>query len=235
MNEHLLIQPTGTGTYNRGVSPRPRATSDAAILAAAFRVVARLGPTLTLADVAREAGVSPATLVQRFGSKRRLLLALTSGASSGVAAEYARIRAAHRSPIAALFAVGDCMAAMAGTPEMMANSLAFLQIDLTDPEFHRHAHAHSRATHVELKALIDEAVRAGELRRCNSARLARAVQSLMGGSLLGWAIDRDTKVEDRVRQDMQVLLEPHRVPSRPRRPRGARRSAKAARSTGALH
>ena len=34
----------------------------------------RLGPTqLTLADVAKEAGVVPATLIQRFGTKRGLL------------------------------------------------------------------------------------------------------------------------------------------------------------------
>src|SRR5262245_17341483 len=121
------------------MSPRPRTTSDEAILGAAYRVVSRQGPNLTLADVAREAGVSPATLVQRFGSKRGLLLSLVAGASGHVAAEYARIRAAHRSPLAALMAVGDCMAQMAGTPETMANSLAFLQIDLTDPEFHTHA------------------------------------------------------------------------------------------------
>ena len=57
--------------------PRPRAASDADILDATARAMARLGPArLTLADVAREAGLSPATLVQRFGSKRGLLLAV---------------------------------------------------------------------------------------------------------------------------------------------------------------
>jgi AcrR family transcriptional regulator len=204
------------------MSPRPRATSDADLLAAAYRVVSRLGPTLTLADVAREARVSPATLVQRFGSKRGLLLAVTASASAGVAAEYARIRAAHRSPLAAVFAVADCMAAMAGTPEMLANSLAFLQIDLTDPEFHEHGLAHSRATQVELKALLDEAIRAGELRRSDTTRLARAVGSLIGGSLLGWAIDRDGAVADRLREDLDQLLRP-RVAARRRRRRTVKR------------
>jgi len=203
------------------MSPRPRATSDEQILAATYRIVAQRGPNLTLADVAKEAGVSPATLVQRFGSKRALLLALTAGASGNVAAEYARIRAAHRSPLAATFAVAECMAAMAGTPEMMANSLAFLQIDLTDPEFHKHAHAHSRASQAELKKLLDEAVRTGEVRRCDTTRLARAVQSLMGGSMLQWAIDRDTTVVTRLREDLAALLDPL---CRPRRRRAAQRT-----------
>lgn len=53
------------------MSPRPRRIDDAALLDAAGRVVSRLGPAkFTLADVAREAGLSPAALVQRFGSTR---------------------------------------------------------------------------------------------------------------------------------------------------------------------
>ena len=53
---------------------RPRTHSDDALLDATFRAVGAVGPArLTLADVAREAGVAPATLVQRFGSKRALL------------------------------------------------------------------------------------------------------------------------------------------------------------------
>ena len=206
------------------MSPRPRTTSDEAILAAAYRVVSRLGPNITLADVSREAGVSPATLLQRFGSKRGLLLALTAGASGSVGAEFARIRDAHRSPLAAVYAVGDCMAVMAGTPEIMANSLAFLQIDLTDPEFHTHAHRHSRATQAEMKTLLDAAVRAGELRRANTARLARALQSLMGGSLLQWAIDRDGTAAERIRADFDALLGPLRLwPRRKLGTQGARR------------
>src|SRR6266705_415794 len=56
------------------MSPRPRETSDEEILAAAARVMQRRSPAeLTLADVAREAGVVPATLIQRFGTKRGLL------------------------------------------------------------------------------------------------------------------------------------------------------------------
>jgi len=111
---------------------------------------------------------------------------------------------------------------MAGTPEMMSNSLAFLQMDLTDPDFHKHAHEHSRAMQGELKSLLDEAVHAGELQRCDTMRLARAVQALIGGSLLQWAIDRDTKVVERLRQDLDTLLKPRHGPPREgrRRPRG---------------
>lgn len=191
-------------------------TSDADLLAATARVVSRVGPTLTLADVAKEAGVSAATLVQRFGSKRGLLLAFAAAAPGTLAEEFARIRAAHRSPLAAVIAVGDCMAALAETPETLSNSLAFLQMDLVDPDFHRPALAHSRAMRAELTKLLDDAIAAGELDTCDTRALARTVQALIGGSLLQWAIDREGNVSDRVRDDLDTVLRPRRLATRRR-------------------
>jgi len=199
------------------MSPRPRGTSDAALLAATHRVVSRLGPNLTLGDVAKEAGVSPATLVQRFGSKRGLLLAFAAAGSADAASEVDAIRAQHASPLAALHALARCIAAMADTPETLSNSLAFLQMDLVDPDFHKHALVHSRGMQSGIKGLLDEAVRQGELLRCDTSRLARAVQALIGGSMLQWAIDRNGKVTDRLSEDLDSLLRPRHCPPRERR------------------
>jgi len=204
------------------MSPRPRATSDEDLLAATHRVVSRLGPNLTLADVAKEAGVSPATLMQRFGSKRGLLLAFAAAGSSDMSQELEAIRAQHPSPLAAVYGVARCMAAMADTPETLANSLAFLQMDLVDPEFHQHALVHSRGMQAGIKALLDEAVEEGELAPTDTTRLARAVQAMIGGSLLQWAIDREGRVADRLSEDLDALLNSRYSPSRPRR-RPARR------------
>jgi AcrR family transcriptional regulator len=185
-------------------------------MAATRRAVVRLGPHLTLAHVATEAGVSPATLVQRFGSKRGLLLAFAATGPVSLRDEFARIRTNARSPLAAVYATGDCMAAMAPSAEALSNGLAFLQMDLVDPDFHRHAHAHSRAMQKEIKGLLDEAVAAGELQPCDTRQLARAVHSLIGGSLLQWAIDRDTKAAERIRHDLDMLLRPRRARLRTR-------------------
>ena len=199
------------------MSPRPRATSDADILGATARIVSRVGPHLTLADVAKEAGVSPATLVQRFGSKRGLLLACAATAPASLPGEFARIRAAHRSPLAAVRGVADCMAAMIETPEAFANSLAFLQMDLVDADFQRHAAAHSRRMAGELTRLLDEAVSAGELRKTNTRLLARAIQAVISGALLQWAIGRDGTVIERLREDLDTVLRP-RITGARRRP-----------------
>jgi len=70
------------------MSPRPRKASDDEIFAASQRVMMRRGPReLTLAEIGKEAGVTAGALVQRFGSKRGLMLAiLLAWGLSGAAA-----------------------------------------------------------------------------------------------------------------------------------------------------
>ena len=59
------------------MSPRPRKASDEDIFGATMRVMTRCGPReLTLAMIAGEAGLTASALVQRFGSKRALLLGM---------------------------------------------------------------------------------------------------------------------------------------------------------------
>jgi AcrR family transcriptional regulator len=195
------------------MSPRPRTIADADILTAAHRAIGRLGPArLTLADVAREAGLAPATLVQRFGSKRGLLLALVQTGADGVDACFDAVRAAHRSPLAAVIAAATDMTRYIKSPDELANGLAFLQMDVSDPEFHRIALQNSRRMTAGYRRLLDEAVAARELVRCDTARLARAVGAISGGSLIGWAILRAGPAERYVRTDLMTLLAPYRAP-----------------------
>jgi AcrR family transcriptional regulator len=189
------------------MSPRPRTIPDEQILGAAHRAMSRLGPAkLTLSEVAKEAGLSPATLLQRFGSKRGLMLALWAGAVEGIDACFAMLRPAHTSPLSAIIAAATEMSRHTKSPEEMANHLAFLQIDLSDPEFHRNMLAMSRRTEDGYRALLDEAIAAGELIRCDTDRLARAINAIAGGSLIGWAVFREGAAEEWVRRDLETLL-----------------------------
>ncbi|MEV4380036.1 helix-turn-helix domain-containing protein [Streptosporangium sp. NPDC049644] len=187
---------------------RPRATSDTEMLTATARAIGAHGPaTLTLAHVAAEAGVSPATLSQRFGSKRGLLLAFAADAAADAAAPYQRARAAHDSPLAALHAVADEFASHMSAPEEMANHLSMLQLDLADPEFRVHAAAHARAVDAALRELLTDAVAGGEL-PCGTdvPRLARAVQITTYGSLLRWALTGDGDPTVLLHEDLDHLL-----------------------------
>jgi AcrR family transcriptional regulator len=180
----------------------------------------RRSPTqLTLADVAKEAGVVPATLIQRFGTKRGLLLAVCTSAPGSVPQQFAAARARHKSPLKALIDLYAECTAFAPTPEAMANGLAYLQIDLTDPEFYAITLAQFRAIRRETQKLLNEAVAARELRKCDTAKLARLIQNVNGGAMLSWAVYREGSVADWVRADVEALLRPFRLTRRRDAPR----------------
>ena len=195
------------------MSPRSRTVSDATILDATARMISRVGPVrLTLADVGNEVGLAPATLLQRFGSKRGLLLALVDQSVDSVGASFDRVRASHASALDSAIAAAGYMAEHVRTPEELANNLAFFQIDLSDADFHRLALEHSRRVRAGYRALLDEAIADGELGPCDTTALASALQAVAAGSLLNWAIHRDGPVGGWVRADLETLIAPYRRP-----------------------
>jgi AcrR family transcriptional regulator len=197
---------------------RPRTTSDEAILRAAGGVLGRLGPgRLTLAAVAAEAGLAPATLVQRFGSKRGLLLALARQATPAVRDRFARAREGSPGPLQALHTALGGMAATVRTPQDLASSIAFLRLDLTDPDFHLLAAEHARAVREEITALLREAADAGDLRPgTGTGALARSVQIAYNGVLIVWALTGEGgDLLDVLRADLDHLLAPYRPGGHP--------------------
>ena len=208
------------------MSPRPRTIADEQIIQAAAKVIGRVGPAnLTLADVGKEAGLSAATLVQRFGSKRGLLLAMATSAAESMDACFEMVRAAHPSPLAALVAAATDITRYFETPEEVANHLSFLQMDLSDPDFHRLMVISSKKTLEGYRRLLRDAVDAGELVECDTQRLARAVNAICGGSLIQWAVFKQGTAAAWVREDVDTVLAPYRGNS----PRSTRRSQRPAR------
>jgi AcrR family transcriptional regulator len=185
---------------------RPRTHSDDALLDATFRAVGAVGPArLTLADVAREAGVAPATLVQRFGSKRSLLVA---AAARAAAQARTALPAPGEAPLAALT---DGLVALTGPvrdPAAFANHLALLQLDLSDPQLRALAVAHARGLRRAIRVLLDAAVAAGELEPCDTRALADAVHAVFHGAQLDWAVDRRGTLAGRVRRALHAVLRP---------------------------
>jgi AcrR family transcriptional regulator len=196
--------------FGGAVAGRPRTLSNDDILDGTARVLHRIGPgRLTLADVAAEVGLAPATLVQRFGSKRGLLLAHAERAAAQIGPSLRAGRTAVSSPLDTLIEVLAGIARDVETPEQMANNLSMLLIDLTDADFYVHARAFTQTMLVEIQALLAAAVEAGELIPCDTARLARAVQTTFNGALILWAIDRDGGLVERIRNELTFLLAPH--------------------------
>jgi AcrR family transcriptional regulator len=209
------------------MSPRPRETSDEQILAATARVMQRLGPSeITLAHVAKEAGVVPATLIQRFGTKRALLLATVKTGPAGISAQFAAARVKYASPLKVLIELFVECSGFASTPESIANGLAYLQIDLTDPEFRAITLAQFTAIREETRKLLDEAIVARELLPCDTTELARLIQQVNGGSMLDWAVFREGPLGGWIRRDLEALLRPYRIRPRSKAASGRRKPLK---------
>lgn len=196
--------------------PRPRTTSTSRILAAASAVISRLGlGGLTLAEVAGEVGLSPAALVQRFGSKRGLLLAVARHRAENAGESFATARTGHPSRIDALV---EALAGSVGfirSPEELSNHLAFLQADLRDPEFHALALQHAHSVRTEIRALLQEATDIGETVRIDPENLARTVQTAYNGALITWAIYREGTLEEWIRGEVEEVLAPWIVQNPP--------------------
>ena len=192
------------------MSPRPRTTPDESVLAAAERALARAGPgRLTLADVAAEAGLAPATLLQRFGSKRGLLLALQAGWIDRVAQGFA-IATRQESPSDALLAALVRLAGEA-TPDSLANRLAFLHGELGDAEFQALARDEALRMREGIYRLLEAAVAAGELETEDADGLAQTVQTSYAGALASWTVFRIGELDAWLRGEIEAVLEPYRA------------------------
>ena len=191
---------------------RPRVIDDAAIMRATVEVIGRVGPVrLTLAAVAGEAGVVPGTLVQRFGSKHGLLLALAERSAADAARLPGLDWREHGTPLMALADLVVTRMAPMAAPETFANHLAFLCLDLTDPQLHERALAVHDAYGQAIGTLLAAAATAGELHPgTDVAALTAAVQAITAGAGLTWALDRQGTLADRLLTALATVLSPHR-------------------------
>lgn len=191
--------------------PRSKSISDEAILADVLRLVQRIGPErFTLAAAGAEVGLSPSTLVQRFGSKRALLLAADRWGVERWVGGMDEVPtggpALDRLTAGLVHAVDS-----ETTAEEMANSVSLLQIALADSEFH----ASTRDGAVRLRAKIvdrlSEAVANSELRPdIDINTVAELIEITYHGAMISWAIHRDGPLVASLRTRFTQLLQPYR-------------------------
>jgi len=181
------------------------------VFAALVWVMQRRGPAeLTLREIAAAAGVTAGALVQRFGSKRALLLAHARHAAATGDLGVPVPRLPTSSPLAALRGVTAVHAQLADSPRAAVRNLAYLHNDLADPALRRHLLRMSRTARAYYEQLVAAAVAAGELRADTNVRaLARTIEITLGGSFLAWAIYRDGAAADWLREDLDAALRPY--------------------------
>jgi AcrR family transcriptional regulator len=193
------------------MSPRGRKAQDADVFAALVRVMQRRGPAeLGLREIAAEAGVTASALVQRFGSKRAMLLAHARHAAAtgdvGLTVPAARTD----SPLDTLRSITAMYAQLASSPRAAVRNLAYLLNDLADPALRRHLLRLSRAARLWYEQHLTDAVAAGELRAgVDVQALARSIETTLRGSVLCWTLYRERPAADWLREDLDAMLRPY--------------------------
>ncbi|MEU4287545.1 helix-turn-helix domain-containing protein [Kribbella sp. NPDC026596] len=180
---------------------RPRLVSDDAILDATRQVLAELGPVkLTLAAVGARSGLAPPTLMQRFGSKRGLLLAAAARSPLMVLRAAEEAEARNESPLAAL-----------RTFALTAVADLNFREELADPEFRQHALAHSAAVVGSCARLYQSAVQAGELRADTDVpALARHTLVCLTGARQVWSVNGWGTLREFLTDQLDQTITPNR-------------------------
>ena len=172
--------------------PRPKLISDEAVLDAAIRVMLRTGPAnFTLAEAGREAGVSAATLLQRFGDKQTLIVRALARDVEGFEARLNEApRVVGRESVLDLFWL---ITPDTDDPETFADQLPWLREDFRNPELNRL----SRRMFTALRTAVAERLPPLPVPAETAARLLEAQWQ---GAMNQWGFFQEGRLADYVAQ-----------------------------------
>jgi AcrR family transcriptional regulator len=148
--------------------------------------------------------------MQRFGSKRGLLLASAARSPLMVLRAVEEAEARNTSPLATLRDFALTAVAHIKHREELGNALGFVQLDVTDPEFRQHALAHSAAIVDSCARLYLAAREAGELRPDTDVpALARHTLVCFNGALQVWAVTGWGSLRDFLTEHLDLMIAPY--------------------------
>ena len=174
--------------------PRPKRFSDDEVLESAARVMFRAGPSeFTLAEVAAEAGIAPATLVQRFGGKHGLIVRAIQWDNTRFAGMLEALPDA--TGAAAVIAVFRLL-----TPEVQevgafADQLLWLRLDMRDPDLNALARERFRLLREAVAARLPPLALA-------PADAAQLIEAQWQGALNQWGVAPEGSLADYVTQSL---------------------------------
>jgi AcrR family transcriptional regulator len=180
--------------------PRRKILSDDEILERALPVMARAGPAgFTLTDLAAETGLSPATLLQRFGSKRALIERAFTRDNERFAQWIADLPAG-RGTEATLAVYRAATESFHSEPhDELADHLLWLREDIRDPVFNKLA----RARFALFRAAILKRL---PPTRLPAAEVSRLLDAQCHGAIMQWAIEPKGSLAGHVMKSLAAVL-----------------------------
>ncbi len=179
---------------------RPRKISDEDVVEAVATLLSREGPgALTFASASTATGLSPATLVQRYGNREALLRAALLWMWDQLDAETVGADAAHAVDPEGAIALLVRLSAGYGGGDEAAQGLLLLREDFRDPVLR----ARGLAWHRALSAVLGRRLAADA---ATQDRLGRLMASQWQGALLWWGFSREGTLRSYLRRELREWL-----------------------------
>ena len=174
--------------------PRTKVLSDETVLDGVAKVMFRKGPQdFTLAEAAREVGVSPATLIQRFGDKQALIVRAVARDNARFADFLAGLPSTTGSE--AVVALFRGMSQAFGDMGAFADQLLWLREDMRDPTLNALARERFAALRAAVAARMPPMPTEPDL-------AARLVEAQWQGALNQWGIEPTGSLADYVAESL---------------------------------
>ena len=175
---------------------RPRTISDASVTETVATLLVQTGPGgLTFASAAAATGLSPATLVQRFGSRDAMLRGALLSMWDQVDRETAAADAAQAISAAGAIDVLIELSAGYGAGEAAAEGLLLLREDYRDPVLR----ARGAAWNVALGTALGRRLSGDAAKQ---EQLGRLMASQWQGAVLWWGFSRDGSLTVHLRREL---------------------------------
>lgn len=179
---------------------RPRKIADEDVVEAVAGLIAREGPgALTFASASAVTGLSPATLVQRYGNREALLRAALLWMWDQLDAETQAADAAHPVDPEGAVALLVRLSAGYGAGDEAAQGLLLLREDFRDPVLRARGAAWNKALIAALGRRLSPDPEEQE-------RLGRLMASQWQGAVLWWGFSREGTLRGQLRRELREWL-----------------------------
>lgn len=188
--------------------PPKKLIDDAQVLEKAIFVISEKGPeTFTLADVGKAVGLAPSTLMQRFGSKRALLIKAAKHVPVKLSEDLEKLKNKDLSWNEELMILLGEVPEGFGTRRDIANSLGLLKLDMIDPELHPIARELMDKVRTRIKQLLDKAKSQGKLEpESDIDALTEELDALRHGLVIQWTLSGDGPLKQWLQKGLHNYL-----------------------------
>lgn len=189
---------------------RNKQKTDEIILRQILDVIKNIGATkFRLEDLSQKTGLAPATLLQRFGSKKNILYRALALANQQLKHGLANRDIKYRSYVNEIIDIYLELAAPFITPKSVAHGLDILKLDIIEKKLRAHAKKYFSIRRDKMISLIKSAQSKQEvISKIDVKELVWNLESIWQGAIVLWALHGHGQLRTFLRKRITIYLQP---------------------------